>query len=72
MGLGFLVDQIYLVNSGNCDPHAKNLRFFCFFFFLFTELYWTALINHRSLSYLLKNTVNSGKKRNEENQYWIY
>ena len=32
MGLGFLVDQIYLVSLGNYDPHAKNLRFFCFFY----------------------------------------
>ena len=29
MGLGFLVDQIYLVSLGNYEPHAKkNLRFF--------------------------------------------
>ena len=46
MGSGFLVDQIYLVSSGNYDPHAKNLR--VFLVFLFTELYWTALQNRRS------------------------
>ena len=32
MGLGFLVDRIYLVSSGNYDPHAKSLRFFWFFY----------------------------------------
>ena len=32
MGLGFLVDQMYLVCSGNYDLHAKNLRFFWFFY----------------------------------------
>ena len=32
MGLGFLVDQIYLVGSGNYDPHAKHLRFFWVFY----------------------------------------
>ena len=31
MGLVFLVDQIYLVSSGNYDPHSKNLRFSVFF-----------------------------------------
>ena len=34
MGPGFLVDQIYLVSSGNYDPHAKNLMFFWFFYLL--------------------------------------
>ena len=34
MRLGVLVDQIYLVSSGNYDPHAKNLRFSVFFFYL--------------------------------------
>ena len=28
MGLGFLVDQICLVSSGNYNPHSKSLRFF--------------------------------------------
>ena len=32
MDLGFLVDQIYLVSSGNYDPHPKNLRFSGFFY----------------------------------------
>ena len=32
MSLGFLVDQIYLVSSGNYDPHAKDLRFLGFFY----------------------------------------
>ena len=32
MSLGFLVDQIYLVSLGKYDPHAKNLRFFWFFY----------------------------------------
>ena len=32
MGPGFLVDQIYLVRLENYDPHAKNLRFFLFFY----------------------------------------
>ena len=47
MGFEFLVDQIYVVSSGIFDPHAKNLRFFRFFYFLFTELYWTALQNRK-------------------------
>ena len=38
MGLGFLVDQIYLVSWGNYDSHAKNLRFFWFFYF--TQLHF--------------------------------
>ena len=48
MGLGFLVDQIYLVSSGNYDPHAKKSE--VFLGFLFTELYWTALQNRMSFS----------------------
>ena len=32
MGSAFLFDQIYLVSLGNYDPHAKNLRFFWFFY----------------------------------------
>ena len=55
MGLGFSVDQIYLVSSENYDPHAKNLRFSVF---LFTELYWTVLQNCWSFS-CLKNRLES-------------
>ena len=33
MGLGFLFDQIYLVSSGNYDPHAKIRGFSGFFFY---------------------------------------
>ena len=36
MGLGFLVDQMYIVGSRNYDPDAKILRFSSF---LFTKLY---------------------------------
>ena len=32
MGLGFLVDQIYLVSLGSYDSLAKNLRFFWIFY----------------------------------------
>ena len=33
MGLGFLVEQIYLVSSGNYDPHAKIWGFSGFFIY---------------------------------------
>ena len=33
MGLGFLVDQIYLVSSENYDPHAKKSEVFWFFIY---------------------------------------
>ena len=46
MALGFLVDQIYLVSSGEYDPHAKNLMFF--WFFIYRVLLDCTLINHRS------------------------
>ena len=40
MGLGFLVDQIYLVSLGNYDPHAKIEGLLNF---LFIDLYSTVL-----------------------------
>ena len=46
MGLGFLVDQIYIV-SWEIMIHMQKIWGFSGFFLL-TKLYWTALQNRRS------------------------
>ena len=51
MGLGFLVDQIYLVSLGNYDPHAKSPRFFWFFIY-------QALYSLHQKGWILKYFVN--------------
>ena len=61
MGLGFLVDQIYLVILGNYDPHARKSEVFWFFIYRASKLQ-VLLKNDIFFNILIKNGKNCSNR----------